>query len=120
MPVETKFQTSLACDCTLAQWSPTGIITPTWPCGFVALLAHSASGEGVVGDGERTELGPSQGQPSRPVDISSGAGPGEAASEIPATAVVGFEVEPFLGLGRGNWRVGWFITGPIVMEIQPG
>jgi hypothetical protein len=39
------------------------------------------------------------------VDISSGAGAGEAVSEIPATALVGLEVEFFLGLGRGNWRV---------------
>jgi hypothetical protein len=69
------------------------------------------------------ELDPSQGQPGRPVDISSGAGAGEAGPEIPATAVVGFGVELVLvlGLGGENWRVrlvriitGWMAS--LVME----
>ncbi|OKP11056.1 hypothetical protein PENSUB_3492 [Penicillium subrubescens] len=44
------------------------------------------------------ELDPSQGQPGRPVDISSGAGAGEAGPEIPATAVLGYGVTELLNL----------------------
>jgi hypothetical protein len=66
------------------------------------------------------ELDPSQGQPGRPVDISSGAGAGEAVPEIPATAVVGFGVEMVLGLGRENWRVRLvrIITGRITSLVM--
>jgi hypothetical protein len=111
-----KFQTDLACYLGGVQRR----YTPSHPylalsCGSLAktavtivclaLAPSRQRARKLSGTMSALELDPSQGQPGRPVDISSGAGAGEAVPEIPATALVGFGVEIVLGLRRQNWRV---------------